>query len=258
MRLTALAVPILVLAMMVPFRAAAGPPYRTDDPEPVEYRDWEVYLASQYANDRSGQSLTAPHVEINYGFAPNFQIHAIFPAECVKLSGIPARYGYGDTEVGLKWRFFEDEASKFMIGTFPLVEVPTGDRSRGLGNGDPQVFLPLWLQKSWGPWTSYGGGGYWVNSGEGHRDFWYIGWLVQREINKTFTLGGEIFHQAPSEIDGDSHTGFDLGAIINLTEHHHILLSAGRDLAGPTTLYYYAGYQLTFGPAKETGPAETH
>jgi len=28
-------------------------------------------------------------------------------------------------------------------------------------------FLPLWLQKSWGRWTSYGGG-YWIN-GSGQR-----------------------------------------------------------------------------------------
>jgi hypothetical protein len=28
----------------------AGPPFLTDDPEPVEYRHWEVYVASQLAS----------------------------------------------------------------------------------------------------------------------------------------------------------------------------------------------------------------
>ena len=45
-----------------------------------------------------------------------------------------------------------------MIGVFPLVEAPTGDARRGLGAGHTREFLPLWLQKSFGGWTTYGGG----------------------------------------------------------------------------------------------------
>jgi hypothetical protein len=123
----------------VPFSALAGPPFRTDDPEPVEYKHWEIYLASQYVDETGGVSATAPHFEVNYGIWPNFQLHFIFPLEYVKPAGQPSHYGYGDTELGLKWRFYENEAAKFMIGTFPLLEMPTGDESRGLGNGDPQV-----------------------------------------------------------------------------------------------------------------------
>ena len=49
----------------------AGPPFVTDDPEPVEYRHWEIYLASQHAKDKDGWSGTAPHFEVNYGVLPN-------------------------------------------------------------------------------------------------------------------------------------------------------------------------------------------
>ena len=45
------------------------------------------------------------------------------------------------------------------VGIFPLLEVPTAAQE-GLGNGHATAFLPLWLQKSWGKWTVYGGGGY--------------------------------------------------------------------------------------------------
>ncbi len=31
--------------LLVASEASAGPPYTTDDPEPVEYRQWEVSLA---------------------------------------------------------------------------------------------------------------------------------------------------------------------------------------------------------------------
>src|SRR5208337_898704 len=81
----------------VPFSALAGPPFRTDDPEPVEYKNWEIYLASQYQNERGAVSATAPHLEVNYGIAPNFQLHAILPMQYVKPAGPPYHYGYGDT-----------------------------------------------------------------------------------------------------------------------------------------------------------------
>src|SRR5450432_350943 len=66
----------LVVAILLASAAAqAGPPYVTDDPEPVDYRHWEVYLASQDAITSGGASGTAPHVEVNYGAVPDLQLH---------------------------------------------------------------------------------------------------------------------------------------------------------------------------------------
>jgi hypothetical protein len=45
---------------------------------------------------------------------------------------------------------------------------------------------------------------------------------------------------------GESSTGFNVGAVINLTENHHILVSAGRDFDGPNLFTAYLGYQYTF------------
>ena len=168
--------------------AWAGPPFTTDDPEPVEYQHWEVYLASQVAHDKDGWSGTSPHLEVNYGVLPNVQLHLIAPVSFVAPSHEPSRFGYGETELGVKYRFFEETDYFPQIGTFPLIEVPTGDRKRGLGNGHEQIFLPLWLQKSFEPWTTYGGAGYWINPGNENRNWWYVGWLLQRELTSGFTL----------------------------------------------------------------------
>jgi hypothetical protein len=51
-----------------------------------------------------------------------------------------------------------------------LLEVPTGSKSDGLGSGQMQAFLPLWLQKCVGDWTVYGGGGYGINPGAGNEN----------------------------------------------------------------------------------------
>jgi hypothetical protein len=226
----------------------AGPPFFTDDPEPVEYKHGEFYIASQYIHSQDGNSATLPHFEFNYGPLPNVQLHLIAPFQYIRPEGRDSQYGYGDTEFGIKLRFIQETDLLPMVGTFPLIEFPTGNSDKGLGNGQAQIFLPLWIQKSWGPWTTYGGGGYWINPGEDNKNWWFFGWLLQREITKKLTLGGELFHKTISHEGGESSTGFNVGAIINLTEDHHILLSAGRDFDGPNLFTAYIGYQFTFGP----------
>jgi hypothetical protein len=71
-----------------------GPPYATDDPEPVDYKHWELYLASQVAHDDG--SGTAPRVEANYGVLPNVQLHLIAPLVFDLPNQATGRYGYGD------------------------------------------------------------------------------------------------------------------------------------------------------------------
>jgi hypothetical protein len=46
-----------------PDRMFAGPPFVTDDPEPVEFRHWEVYLGSLQMKSADGWSGTAPHLQ---------------------------------------------------------------------------------------------------------------------------------------------------------------------------------------------------
>ena len=56
-----------------------GPPFITDDPEPVDYQHWEFYIASQDSKLGGDWSGTAPHFELNYGVVPDVQLHLIAP-----------------------------------------------------------------------------------------------------------------------------------------------------------------------------------
>ncbi len=225
----------------------AGPPFFTDDPEPVDFRHWEFYLASAQIKNGHDDSGTAPHFEINYGIAPNAMLHIIAAAGYDRPKGGPFRYGLGDTEIGLKFRFVAETEGRPQIGTFPQIEVPTGASGRGLGSGRVQVFLPLWIQKSWGPWTSYGGGGYRINPGPGNSNYWWFGWEAQREISKAVTLGAELFTNTRTAAGGSAATGFNLGAIVSLGGISSALVSIGRDIHGPDSLFLYVAYYLTFG-----------
>ena len=231
----------------------AGPPFVTDDPEPVEYRHGEFYIASQYAHHRDGLSMTAPHFECNLGLLSETQLHVIVPFAYQDPRAGSPQYGLGDTELGVKYRFIQEADWTPQAGVFPLLELPTGDSKRGLGESRIRVFLPFWLQKSWGPWKTYGGAGYWLHPGPGNENYWFLGWLLQCEIFKGLTVGAEVFHETISGKGGTAHTGFNVGTIVDLSEDHHFLFSAGRDFHGDDLLSFYVAYLSTFGAREEKG-----
>ena len=228
--------------------AFAGPPFVTDDPEPVEYQHWEIYLASLPTHDQGGWSGTLPHLEINYGVVPDLQLHLIAPVAFSAPKGGSTHFGYGDTELGVKYRFLKETDCLPQIGIFPLVELPSGDHARGLGSGNTDVFLPIWIQKKFGKWTTYGGGGYWINLGQDNRNWWFAGWLLQRQMTEHLTLGTEIFHDTAQQWNGSSDTIVNGGGIWDLSDRYHILFSAGHTFQGPSSYIGSVAIQITFGP----------
>ena len=195
---------------------------------------------------------TAPHIEINYGLVPDVQVHAIcrFSFFSPVTPGKTA-YGPGDIELGVKYRCMEEGALRPQIGVFPLIQAPTADSSRGLGLGIVQFFLPIWLQKSFGPWTACGGGGRQIYINQPALDAWLFGWELQRDCSPAATVGAELFTLSRESGYAGIETAFNIGAIVNMTADHHLLFSAGRDISGVNRLTTYFAYQYTFGPAKE-------
>lgn len=226
----------------------AGPPYDTDDPEPVEFQHWEFYLSSRPVHDDAGWNGTAPHAEVNYGAVNNLQLHVIIPFAFNTPNGSKTNYGFGDVELGFKYRFVKETSTMPQIGIFPMVDIPTGNQNKGLGNGGAQIFLPVWIQKSFGKWTTYGGTGYRINNSEGNKNSLYVGWLLQNQVKENLSIGAELYHITPQTVDGEAENRFNLGGVFDITENHHILFSAGRSLTGSTLFQGYIGYQLTFGP----------
>jgi hypothetical protein len=240
----------LLAAALVSAKAFAGPPYTTDDPEPVDFRHWEIYLASQSFEGDEGWTGTAPHVEVNYGVVPNVQLHVITPLAYSIPNHAPSAYGPGDTELGVKWRFVQERKSVPMIGIFPLLEAPTGSATLGLGNGSAQLFVPVWIQKSFGAWQTYGGAGAWIDLGDRDRHWWFFGWQLQRRMAKWLTIGAEVFHQTPKTHGGDPDTRFNVGLVFDFGETHHLMLSAGRGFQTTNLFQSYVAYQITFGPRR--------
>jgi hypothetical protein len=125
------------------------------------------------------------------------------------------------------------------------MEIPTGNETKQLGNGRIQAYLPVWVQKSQGNFTTYGGGGMWYNPGPGRKNWAFAGWEIQYDFSTMFTLGGELFYQTADNQNAETSTGITVGGYINVSEEHHILLSIGHSLSGETAVTGYIGYQFT-------------
>ena len=91
------------------------------------------FVAGGQTHDEN--SGAAPGLEVNYGVLPDVQLHIIMPMAYGQISGEALYYGYGDTELGVKHRFINPGKDDWwpQVGVFPLLEVPTGDASKGLG-----------------------------------------------------------------------------------------------------------------------------
>ena len=235
---------LLALAgVLVADQGWAGPPFLTDDPEPVEVKHWEFYAGSQWTVERHAAAGTLPHLEVNYGALPGLQLHAIVPAAFNWTSGAAAKYGIGDTELGAKLRFVDEVEGGWrpQVGVFPLIILPTGSKKRGLGEGGVQALVPLWVQKSFGPWTTYGGGGLHL-APDGNAVV--LGWLLQRAFSEAIVIGAEAFVTIPWSGE-PVQVQLNLGAVINVSEHHHLLLSVGPSFRTDAIGQAYFAYQLT-------------
>jgi hypothetical protein len=241
--------------------ALAGPPFQTDDPEPVDLGHYEFYVFSGSSGSSDETDPTGPAFEFNWGALPNAQLHlvAAFGGVLPSSGAAPSSYGLLDTELGVKYRFVTQTASRPEIGVFPMIELPTGSSARGLGVGRSWYKLPIWIQKDAGPWTTYGGGGYQVVPQSGYSNFPYAGWLMQRDVGNRWTLGGELFYHGPEGVATPQDrpaTMFDFGGYYYFRKPaFQLLFAVGHSVLGQTETYGYLGLYWTWGRADSQSDA---
>lgn len=234
-----------VFLLLIPAGSVlAGPPFNTDDPEPVPFHHWEYYISSINFYQAKSWSGTMPHFEVNYGLFHNMQVHLLLPLNYETMSGVPTKYGYADTEVGAKYCFLGETDSRPQIGTFPIVLLPTV-KDQEFSDGKVKLFVPVWAQKSWSKLTTYGGAGYWINSGASNKNSVFAGWELQYDFSEKLTLGGELYGQSPDVADGQSVMAFNVGGSVNPSEKFHFIFSVGHSLIHENFLSSYVGLLWT-------------
>lgn len=205
--------------------AEAGPPYATDDPEPTQLGHWEIYAFS--AASGAGRDWDADAgLDLNYGAFEDVQLTATLPVSFSHEGAAHrTRSGAGDAELGVKYRFLNQARSGVDAAIFPRVILPTGGRR--FGTGRASLLLPLWLQRDFGPWSVFGGGGYAINLGAGNRDFWQGGVALTRSVSKRLSLGGEATLEGADAAGARRTAALDIGGIYKLAGPFSLLVSGG-------------------------------
>jgi hypothetical protein len=219
---------VLALSAATASLAIAGPPYVTDDPEPTDTGHWENYLYIERAHV-SGQSDTPEAgIEINYGAVKDTQLSWSIP-----LNPNPGPGGIGVVWAplggGIKYRFIEEDENGWrpQVAFFPQIFVPVGPATRGARVTE---LFPIWLQKSFGTWTMFGGGGYTNNPGPNNRDFANYGIALQRQVVSNLALGVEIFGQGADTTTDHASAAVGIGAIFDFSGLWHLVGSANTGI----------------------------
>jgi hypothetical protein len=254
-----------VVAFPATTLTAQGPPFQTDDPEPVDYGHYEFYIFGTADGTPVEVDQSGPSFEFNWGALPNLQLHAVLPLGSAHPMNHPAylpsgqgssSYGLTDMEFGAKYALIRQSGWRPQIGTFPMLEVPTGDSTNGLGVGRVWYKLPLWVEKDWEHWSTCGGAGYQLVKQAGYSSFPYGGWLVKRSVRTRLEVAAEIFSHgsggsATAQIE--SSTMIDAGGYYHFKNPHEQLLFAyGHSITGQTENYAYLGLYWTWGKDKKT------
>jgi hypothetical protein len=234
------------LLSAAPAAAFAGPPYISDDPEPTDYQHYEIYLFANGERARDGMSGEGG-VDFNYGALPDLQLTAVLPIGYSFPDSAGTQVGPGNIELAAKYRFLHQAQIGWDIAVFPRVFLPR--LSSRVGDNHPAFLLPLWLEKDWDDWSTFGGGGCEINRGGDAKNFCLAGWALTRQVLPDLQLGAELVHQTPSSKGGRSSTGVGAGVKYDLSDNYHLLGYFGPSLQNTdqtSQFSWYAAMLFTF------------
>src|SRR5580658_7685037 len=111
---------LILMLLMLAGSALAGPPYVSDDPEPTDYRHFEIYFFDGGTTTRFGTG-SAAGIDFNYGAAPDLQLTAVLPAGFDRPLRGPSAVGLGNIQLAAKYRLLHQRENGLDLAVFPRV-----------------------------------------------------------------------------------------------------------------------------------------
>jgi hypothetical protein len=224
-------------------RAQGGPPYYTNDPGTPGNKQWEInlgYMPFLY----NGQSIShVPDVDINFGVGDRIQLTFENAWLRVYEQPGPAKYGLGQNQLGVKWRFYDNPDNGWAISVFPQVSLNNPDSSvnRGITPRGASLILPVEFSKKLGPIDLNWEVGY--NLEHFGSDGWIAGVVAGHEFSKKFEMDAEFYSTGAYRPVTSAET-FGIGARYKIHPPFILLMMAGRSVesARNNGQPYFIGY----------------
>jgi hypothetical protein len=226
--------------------AQGGPPLVTDDPDTPGNGKWEINLAGLGARTHDGRWIVSlPDADINYGWGKRIQLKVDVPWTFVREPGESLKSGLGFVNVGVKWRFVDEEEHGFAMSTYPqyLSSGSSSSKNRGITSAEKDFFLPVEISGNAGEWDLDAEvGSNFVQHGDSE---WVVGGIVGHACGE----GREcLFEIHETHASTGSRTLANLGLHWKLSESMVFLASAGRELTphgeDQQGFVFYVGLQL--------------
>jgi hypothetical protein len=237
--------PLLLLALFggaTPAFAQGGPPYYTNDPGTPGHLNWEINLGYMpfYYNNQSVSHV--PDVDINFGIGDRIQLTYENAWLRVQNPGSEAAFGLGQSNPGVKWRFYDAGESGLSISVFPqfFLNNPNDAVRRGITPRTDTFLLPFEFSRKFGPVdVDYEIGYQLVHKGP---DGWLTGLVVGHEFSSKLELDMELYSQG-SFHPSDYQPTIGFGGRYKIHRPTILLFMAGRSLE-PTSSNqsYFVGY----------------
>ena len=184
----------------------------------------------------------APDVDINFGIGDRIQLTYENAWLRVQNPSSATRYGLGQSNPGVKWRFYDAGESGLSISVFPqlFLNNPNDTVRRGITPASEALLLPFEFSKKFGPiHVDYEIGYQFVHKGP---HGWLTGLVVGHDFTPKLEIDMELYSQGtfhPSE----NQPTIDFGARYKIHRPLIFLLMAGRSLE-PTrsNQSYFLGY----------------
>ncbi len=242
LRLVRFAFPLVFALLSALSFAQGGPPYYTNDPGTPGNLDWEInfgYMPFLY----SDQSVThVPDIDINFGVGQRIQLTYENAWLRVQSPSSAAKYGLGQSNPGMKWRFYDAGENGLSISVFPqlFLNNPNDAVRRGITPPSEAFLLPVEFSRKAGPVDVDFEAGYQFVHKAPNSDL--LGLVVGHDFTEKFEGDVELYYQGtfrPSE----NQPTIDFGARYKIRPSAILLVMAGRSLEGARgDQSYFVGY----------------
>jgi hypothetical protein len=240
---------IFFVSFLLAGTVSAGPPMLTDDPDTPGPGVWEINFATTAERSGGDWSWELPIVDINYGVGETIQMKFEVPWIFSDIEGAAVDSALGNPEVGIKWRFLDQEKYAWNVATYPqyAFEAPNSSIRRGVVEQGAEFLLPVEIGKDFGDVIVYGEAGYaWIDGGVNE---WIFGAVGGYEVSDRLTLMTELYWIAEESFDEDTLI-IAAGLKWNFSNTLALLGSGGRSLREPAgegeITVFYLGLQALF------------
>jgi hypothetical protein len=221
----------------------------TDDPGTPGNGHWEINLA--WTDQQSpGTTLTGlPLLDANYGIGDRIQLNYQASWNILQVSGAPAESGMSDSQLAVKWRFYDAGETGLQMSTYPrftFLDPGSDSDRRGTADSSSTFLLPFEVRRDFGFLSLNVDFGHTFSSTYADRG-WMGGVCVGRQLAKPWEIDAEV-HVDSSEHLRRSEILINLGTRYDLSEHATLLAAIGKDtsntLGARISLLTYLGIQI--------------